>query len=453
MRAHWVWVTRPEFYLDDSGDERADLAPGGQELGEGWWTCHPDTRTGDLILLYRTAPKSDISYLFEAASDARVLDDRPPGTITRAQQEELAKAACREDPELALRYETMREFNRRSEALWEQSSALSIELDRLMSEYPGLLRTDADSLPAEARRSLLDYEVRERENNRLSRELTQEEVKFFGVPPLPDDVDDETDEGWHLVEDHIRRLNEASHDGWASFWDTVLDRAGLPRDTMVWEADEFSGAYVCEWKSRAKLDHPIRFAELKKEPRLQEWSAIRGSFQRRVWEANQQWDTLIRLIEDRNPGFLHVTSSLDSRTVSQDIASERALEDALTASDLSAIGPDLELVKRQQQCAPHLWSIDLLCRDRTDGAFVVVELKVVRANEAVHSQTARYVGWVREHLAAPGQPVRAIVVSDGHDDRFRYALAANPDFSHLDLQLVLERLRADESLTTRATQP
>lgn len=117
MRAHWVWVTRPEFYLDDSGDERADLEPGNLELGEGWWTCHPDTRTGDLILLYRTAPKSDIAYLFEAASDARVLDDRPPGTITPAQQEELAKAACREDPELARRYQTMREFTRRSEAL------------------------------------------------------------------------------------------------------------------------------------------------------------------------------------------------------------------------------------------------------------------------------------------------------------------------------------------------
>lgn len=73
---YWVWVTRPEVYLDDDGEERHDLDP---ERGyrSGWWTCHPETKEGDLIVLYRTAPKSDIAYLIMARSDAYSLLDEP----------------------------------------------------------------------------------------------------------------------------------------------------------------------------------------------------------------------------------------------------------------------------------------------------------------------------------------------------------------------------------------
>jgi hypothetical protein len=73
---YWVWVTRPEVYLDDDGEERHDLDP---ERGyrSGWWTCRPETKEGDLIVLYRTAPKSDIAYLIMARSDAYSLLDEP----------------------------------------------------------------------------------------------------------------------------------------------------------------------------------------------------------------------------------------------------------------------------------------------------------------------------------------------------------------------------------------
>ena len=69
-RQHWLWVTRPEFYLDENGDERDDLDPSIAPDSDGWWTCHKDTHKGDFVLLYRTAPKSDIAYLMQATSDA-----------------------------------------------------------------------------------------------------------------------------------------------------------------------------------------------------------------------------------------------------------------------------------------------------------------------------------------------------------------------------------------------
>jgi EVE domain len=62
---HWLWVTGPSYY--------ADLDPTGDHVADGWWTCHKDTREGDLVLLYRTTPKMDIAYLIETRSAAYSL--------------------------------------------------------------------------------------------------------------------------------------------------------------------------------------------------------------------------------------------------------------------------------------------------------------------------------------------------------------------------------------------
>jgi hypothetical protein len=73
-RRYWLWVTRPEYYRDEDGSPRGDLEPG-NDVGDGWWTCHKDTKAGDLVLLYRASPMSDIAYLIRAESDAFPLSD------------------------------------------------------------------------------------------------------------------------------------------------------------------------------------------------------------------------------------------------------------------------------------------------------------------------------------------------------------------------------------------
>lgn len=67
-KSYWVWVTRPDYYLEENGEPRAELEPGYR--GEKTWTCDKNTRAGDLVLLYRTAPKSDIAYLLRAEKNA-----------------------------------------------------------------------------------------------------------------------------------------------------------------------------------------------------------------------------------------------------------------------------------------------------------------------------------------------------------------------------------------------
>ncbi len=76
-RQYWLWVTRKEYYADEFGNDREDLEPGYGEDISGWWTCHKDTKAGDLILLWRTSPKSDIGYLIVALSDAYSINSDP----------------------------------------------------------------------------------------------------------------------------------------------------------------------------------------------------------------------------------------------------------------------------------------------------------------------------------------------------------------------------------------
>lgn len=70
-----MWVTRPQFYLDGEGKDRADLDPERGYTPEGWWTCDPATREGDLALIYRSQVAKDIGYLVAVRSDAERFED------------------------------------------------------------------------------------------------------------------------------------------------------------------------------------------------------------------------------------------------------------------------------------------------------------------------------------------------------------------------------------------
>jgi predicted RNA-binding protein with PUA-like domain len=74
-RRYWLWVTRPDYYLEKSGADRECLDPKVDFDTGGWWTCHADTQKGDLVLLYRSKVKRDLGYLIQAESDAYSIAD------------------------------------------------------------------------------------------------------------------------------------------------------------------------------------------------------------------------------------------------------------------------------------------------------------------------------------------------------------------------------------------
>lgn len=74
-RRYWVWITRPEYYLDERGYDREELDPASGADSDGSWTCHRDTQKGDLVFLYRSRLKRDLGYLIQAESDAYSIAD------------------------------------------------------------------------------------------------------------------------------------------------------------------------------------------------------------------------------------------------------------------------------------------------------------------------------------------------------------------------------------------
>ena len=63
----------------------------------------------------------------------------------------------------------------------------------------------------------------------------------------------------------------------------------------------------------------------------------------------------------------------------------------------------------RQLTIPGLGRIDLLCIDQATNDLVVIELKRDCSNDEVVGQICRYMGWVAQYTARPGQRVRGII--------------------------------------------
>ena len=67
-RQYWLWVSTPEYYEEYDGSDREYLEPGVYCDG---WTCHKNTKKGDIILLYRAKKRKDFAHIICAEEDAR----------------------------------------------------------------------------------------------------------------------------------------------------------------------------------------------------------------------------------------------------------------------------------------------------------------------------------------------------------------------------------------------
>lgn len=65
----WLWVAHPEHTQESDESDRPELEPGYKSRRDDWWTCGEETRPGDLALLYRTAPYSDVRWLVKTHGD------------------------------------------------------------------------------------------------------------------------------------------------------------------------------------------------------------------------------------------------------------------------------------------------------------------------------------------------------------------------------------------------
>jgi hypothetical protein len=95
---------------------------------------------------------------------------------------------------------------------------------------------------------------------------------------------------------------------------------------------------------------------------------------------------------------------------------EQGLEEAIKPN-LKKLG--LRLVDSQVQL-PGVGRSDLICTD-ANGDLVVIELKRGRSSDKVVGQLLRYVGYVKNKMAARGQNVHGWIITGEYDEPLRWA--------------------------------
>lgn len=160
----------------------------------------------------------------------------------------------------------------------------------------------------------------------------------------------------------------------------------------------------------------------------------------RFIENKKSWGTYfqggVRSLSEED--FRVITGSLEVRTPvattddsesDSEFALEAHLEDFMDNNwDLIDFGRSLTRFRVEDQGGRQFpagtWSIDFLCTDKDTGDFVVVELKRGKSSDAVVGQILRYMTWVRENLAKPGQATHGIIIAGEADEALRHSARA-----------------------------
>lgn len=129
-------------------------------------------------------------------------------------------------------------------------------------------------------------------------------------------------------------------------------------------------------------------------------------------------------------------------------AMEKHLEDFLVSNwSQTELGRDFDIYVDDgeivgQQYPTDTGALDILAISKDRKRLLVVELKKGRASDAVVGQILRYMGYVQDELAEPGQTVEGVVIALDDDHRIQRALAVVPTISFFKYRMSFQLLRA-----------
>lgn len=129
-------------------------------------------------------------------------------------------------------------------------------------------------------------------------------------------------------------------------------------------------------------------------------------------------------------------------------AMEKHLEDFLVQNwAQTELGKEYDVYAEEggpvgQQYPTDTGPIDILATSKDKKRLLVVELKKGRASDVVVGQILRYMGYVQEELAEPGQTVSGVIIALEDDQRIRRALAVVPSINFYRYQISFRLLRS-----------
>lgn len=128
-------------------------------------------------------------------------------------------------------------------------------------------------------------------------------------------------------------------------------------------------------------------------------------------------------------------------------ALEEHLEDFLIQNWAhSELGAEFNIYEedgeKAQQYQTDTGPLDILAISKDKKRLLVVELKKGRASDAVVGQTLRYMSYVQEELAEPGQTVHGAIIAHEDDQRIRRALTMTPNIVFYRYQVSFRLVRS-----------
>lgn len=95
-----------------------------------------------------------------------------------------------------------------------------------------------------------------------------------------------------------------------------------------------------------------------------------------------------------------------------------------------------------QQYQTDVGAIDILAISKNAKRLLVIELKRGRASDVVVGQILRYMGYVKEELAAPDQIVEGMIIALEDDQKLRRALSVVPSISFYRYQIDFKLIKS-----------
>jgi hypothetical protein len=225
--------------------------------------------------------------------------------------------------------------------------------------------------------------------------------------------------------------------------DQVVFYVGLPRKVFAASATILKASFQLSEEEKERLSHGTKFfradygvllenVQMWEQPRPAEELVPKLSFvkNKEFWFASLQGG--VRQISEQDYRTICEGSKPGTPAADLESESEFALESHLEefmdvnwdnidfGSTLARYKAEDDQSGRQFPAGP--WSIDFLCIDKDTRDLVVIELKRGKSSDSTVGQVLRYISWVKENIASPGQKVRGIIVAKVVDDALRYAV-------------------------------
>ncbi len=242
--------------------------------------------------------------------------------------------------------------------------------------------------------------------------------------------------------------------------DQVVFYIGLPQKVFAGQATLATPSYMLREEKRDAISHgksllraeygvDLESVQTWEKPRRVEDMVAQLEFieNRQSWYVYFQGG--IRQINERDfriitEGTQHATveeaKATEEITSPSEFALEAHLEDFIHKNwDQIDFGSNLLPYRTEEQDGRQFpagpWSIDFLCTDRDTGDLVVVELKRGKTSDSTVGQVLRYVSWVKDKLAQPGQDVRGLIITKEIDEAMRYAVKNLPQIDVLTYKI------------------